>query len=365
MHIRASMRPLSIGLFALAACSRDATPPPVVQPRQPLRDAIGDRDLRTMIAEVASTKACALLEHQFRPLRDKDHPEIANGVLWIRGCKITHRGTAVDVELGASGWTWAEQAKDKLGAKFAVHQYVRFNADILMKGTIDVAYDRETHIASVWFSPSSAPDVKFKTVAGVDVDREGVWSSIIGAVATTIGENPDREGTQEATKVGTHEMTGQLADGLSMTMDLCTGLPRMSLGRPPKGQMGPADAGETRQVPIEIHEGGVMVFPPQLAPHGMSVKVDTKGPVHIGLACEGQAEAAAEQFLAGKPATAKYLAQSLVTGTETLRVGAQSCAVTVIATSASPLDVSFDYARPATETARATGGPMIACERKK
>jgi hypothetical protein len=359
------MRTLSIGLVALIACAHDATPPPPVPPQQPLRDAIGDRDLRTMIAEVASTKACALIEHQFRPLRDKDHPAIANGVLWIRGCKITHRGTAVDFELSGSGWTWAEQVKKQAGAKFAVHQYVRFDVDAVLKGAIDVAYDRETHIASMWFSPSGEPEVKFQPVGDFEVDRKGVWSSIVGGIATVVGQDPDRTGVKEAGKVGTKQMTGQLADGLSMTVDLCTGLPRLSLGRPPKGQMGPADAGETRHVAIEIHEGGMMVFQPQLAPHGMSVKVDAKGPVHIGLACQKQAEQAAGEFLAGKPTTTTYLAQKIVTGTETLAVGAQDCPVIVIATSASPDDVAFDYARPPTETARSAGGPLIACERHK
>jgi hypothetical protein len=359
------MRTLAAALFAIAACAHDAAPPPATPPQQPLRDAMGDQDLRMMIAEVASTKACALIEHQFRSLRDKDHPQIANGVLWIRGCKISHRGTAINFELSGSGWTWADQVKQQAGAKFAVHQYVKFDVDAVLRGAIDVAYDRDTHIASVWFSPSGEPAVKFTTVGGVDVDRKGLWSSIVGGVGTVVGQSPDKKGLKESETIGTHQMTSELSDGLSMTMDLCTGLPRMSLGRPPKGQMGPADAGESRQVPIEMHEGGMMVFQPQLAPHGMSVKIDAKGPVHVGLVCEKDAEAAAAEFLAGKPATTKYLAQKIVTGTETLVVGAQSCPVTVIATAASPETVLFDYARPPAETARATGGPLIACARHK
>jgi hypothetical protein len=169
------MKSLAISLAVLLACAHEAAPPQPEPPRQPLRDALGDRDLRAMIAEVASTKACALIEHQFRPLRDKDHVELANGVLWIRGCKLSHRGTRMQLQLSGSGWTWAEQTKKQAGGTFAVHQYVKFGVAATLTGMIDVAYDRETHIASLWFSPDAAPVVKLDTVGGVEVDREGLW----------------------------------------------------------------------------------------------------------------------------------------------------------------------------------------------
>ena len=51
-----------------------------------------------------------------------------------------------------------------------------------------------------------------------------------------------------------------------MTVNLCTGLSRLTRGRLPKGTMGAAEAGESRRVPVEIEAGGVMYFVgPQLA----------------------------------------------------------------------------------------------------
>jgi hypothetical protein len=350
-------------LAVLASCATTAAPPVEAPPPIPrtVRGAAGDRDLRVMMAEVASAKACALIQGQFRALRDVHQRDTAAGVLWIRDCKLTNDGTKVAFELGGSGWTWADEQKKEAGAKFVVHQYVKFDVTAKLAGSFDIAYAPSTHVASVYFTPTAPPDVTMTTAGKLHVDRDGVWAELLGLVGSAVGENPDAKGADEAAKQGKHEMRDQLADGLSVTVDLCSGLSRMTLGRPPKGELGSADAGETRRVPIEMHDGGLMVFAPQLAPDGMSIDVDAQGPVHVGLACHAQAEAAAEAFVAGKSYTPQFLVEKDVTGKATLRVGAQRCLVSVIARAATPRDVTFDYARPAREIARSTGGPLIRC----
>jgi hypothetical protein len=242
-----------------------------------------------------------------------------------------------------------------------VHEYVKFDVDAKLTGAFDVAYDRGTHVASLWFSPSALPEVHMKTRGDFSVQREGAWAEVIGALGSVVGQDPEKKGAVEAATQGKQEMKGQLADGLSVTVDLCTGLSRMTLGRSPKGQLGAADAGETRTVPIEMHANGLMVFAPQLAPDGVSITVDSKGPVQIGLACRTEADAASIAFLEGRAVTPKFLAQKIVDGKSTLRVGPQRCPVTVIA--AATRDVTFDFARPAHEIAQSTGGPLVACRR--
>ncbi|MFT3696477.1 MAG: hypothetical protein QM831_25275 [Kofleriaceae bacterium] len=353
-----------IALLTIAACSHaDPKPEPAPPPKPPIRDAVGDRDLRAMIAEVASKKACDMIENQFRPLRDKERPDIANGVLWIRTCKLVNSDTKVSLELTGSGWTWADQDKKLAGGKFGVHEYVKFDVTAKLHGAMDVGYDRSSHVASMWFTPDQTPDVSLTPIGNVQVDRESLWARVLGGLGTVTGNNPDKKGTKQAGREGTNQMRTQLGDGMSLTVDLCTGLPRIVLGRPPKGQMGAADAGESGAVPIEMHPGGLMVLAPQLAPDGMSVKVDTNGPVRVGLACQKDAEAVADAFVHDRPVEPRLISDQLVAATTTLKVKAQRCPVTVVAQSTAPVNVTFDVARPATEIATSVGGPMINCKK--
>src|SRR5262245_41943667 len=84
-----------------AACGDDAVPPPpaIAPAKPPIRGAVGDSDLRVMLAELAAAKACAMVKNQFRALRDPERPAVATGILWIRDCEITSRGTAVTFRL--------------------------------------------------------------------------------------------------------------------------------------------------------------------------------------------------------------------------------------------------------------------------
>src|SRR5688572_1547158 len=128
------MRTLVLCGILLAACNRDEpTPPPSPAPavaKPPIRGAAGDRDLRVMLADVASAKACAMIRDQFRGLRAPDRPQLVTGVLWIRACTIANDGLDVTFHLKGHGWQWAQQTKKKAGGSFEVKQYVRFAVDV-------------------------------------------------------------------------------------------------------------------------------------------------------------------------------------------------------------------------------------------
>jgi hypothetical protein len=354
-------------LVLLGACHREPDPPPspstaAATARPPVRDAVGDKSLRVMLAELASSKACALMKGQFRPLRDPQRHDVVTGTLWIRSCEITNQGTRVTFHLAGNGWQWVDQSKRKAGATFVVREYVKFGVDIVMPGALDIAYDDATHVVSLWFSPERS-DVTFHPVGDVAVDRKGTWSSIVGALSSALGSSPEHQAGRQATDQGTQQFHTELADGLAVTINLCTGLSRFNLGRPPRGAMQPADAGESRTVAVELQPGALMVFGPQLAPDGMTIAVDARrGAVRIAMACADKAEQLAEAYVAGQRGEAPYLATADVHGRGRLHVAPQRCPVAVIAR---PLDdtvpTTFDWQRPLDETARSTGGPLIQC----
>ena len=120
-------RPLFL-LFA-PACAQQGDPRlrahtsrpdvPVATPVE--RGASGDADLRVMLAELASAKACEMIRGQFRPLRAPDRADVVTGLMWIRECKVTNVGTSVSLSLAGDGWQWADQQQHKAGGSFSVH----------------------------------------------------------------------------------------------------------------------------------------------------------------------------------------------------------------------------------------------------
>ncbi|TMQ19668.1 MAG: hypothetical protein E6J91_05610 [Deltaproteobacteria bacterium] len=291
-------------LVLLGACHREPDPPPpssqATTAKPPLRGAIGDSALRVMLAELASSKACSMIQGQFRPLRDPERRDVVTGTLWIRRCEITNQGTRVTFHLTGNGWQWADQSKRKAGATFTVREYVKFGVDIEMPGALDIAYDDATHVVSLWFSPERT-DVTFQPVGEVAVDRKGTWSSIVGALSSTFGSSPEHQARHQARDQGTQQFHTDLADGLAVTINLCTGLSRFNLGRPPQGAMQPPDAGESRAVPVELQTGALMVFGPQPAPDGMTIAVDARrGAVRIAMACAEKAEQLTQAYVAGR-----------------------------------------------------------------
>ncbi len=316
-----------------------------------------------MMSELASSKACGLIRNQFRALRATDRPGIATGVLWIRGCDITNDGTKVTFHLTGDGWQWANETKKKAGGTFEVHQYVRFTVDTKIEGAIDIAYDRKSHVVSLWFTPDRLPEVGFEPVGGVEVDRKGTWSSIVGALGSTFAESPEEAAGGEAKKLGTGEMTKQLADGLAVTINLCTGLSRFNLGRQPKGEMQPADVGETKRVPVEIQPGGVMVAGPHLAGNGMTIHAETaQGAVRMTMVCAEHAESLATAFVAGRvPSAVPVLGSVDVRGKAKLHIKPAKCPVVVVVSPLDNVPATYSWLRLPSEIASSTGGPLIQC----
>jgi hypothetical protein len=360
-------------VIVLAACKeqepapaqQQQQPPPAA--KQPERGAAGDGDLRVMLSDLASAKACTMIRGQFRALRAPDRPDIATGVLWIRDCEITNDGTRVTFHLTGNGWQWADQTKTKAGGTFVVRQYVKFSVDTRIHGGLDIAYARQAHVVSLWFTPDGHPDVGFETIGDVDVDRKGTWSSIVGALGSAFADSPETMAEGEAEKLGKGEFTKQLADGLAVTINLCTGLSRFNLGRQPKGEMQPADVGETKRVPVELQPGGVMIAGPQLAGNGMTVHAETtQGAVRMTLVCAEYAENVAIAFMAGRVPTAVPLLGSVdVRGKAKLHIKPTKCLVAVVTSPLDNLPATYSWLRLPSEIAGSTGGPLMHCEKAK
>ena len=349
-----------------ASGAAKAPPRPPAKPAgAPIRGAAGDADLRIMLAELASAKACEQIRGHFQALPAASRPEVMSGDLWIHGCRITNAGTKTKFHLEGSGWQWIDEHTKTAGATFALHQYVRFGVTATIAGMLDVGYDPGSHVASIWFSMRGDPEVHFTPIGKLDVDAEDVWSSVLGAATSLVANSPEASAKQDVVKQGAADFKKQFSEGISVTVDLCSGLTRSGLGHTPRGKMGAPGVGETRQIAVELQPGGLMIFGPQSASEGMTIEADVpKGTVHLVLACNDQAEALAKTFLEGRALPrGSVLAGRDVRGRATIRTGAARCPVSLVAELAPGASeaVTLNWRRPAAEAARSTGGPMIDC----
>jgi hypothetical protein len=352
----------------LVACesSRAAAPqsPPQVTASTPAdAGTADDTGVRMLLADLASSKACDLIRGGFHGLRAPDHPDVVTGVLWVRDCKITSTGARVALRIKGNGWLWVDQTKRKGGGTFTVRQYVRFGIDTTIGGVLDLGYDHDTHVASLWLTPDREPAVKFTTLGEINVDAEGAWSSFVGALGNTFATSPQDVAEAKVKSQGTQAIEAELATGLAVTLDLCTGLSRFHLLRPPKGQMGIAGIGETLRVPVEVQPGGVIIIGPQLASHGMTIRAEAeKGAVRLTLVCAEQAEKVAAEFMAGRvPSRVPVLGSVDVQTRARLEIPTASCPVAVVASPLGNAPARFAWERPTSEIARSMGGPLMQC----
>jgi hypothetical protein len=320
----------------------------------PVRGAAGDDDVRVMLTELVSAQACEQIRGHFQALPASGRPNVMSGLLWIRGCRITNVGTKVKFRLEGNGWQWIDEERKKGGGTFSIRQYVRFG----VVATI-------SHVASIWFSLQGDPDVQFTPIGKLDVDAEGAWSSVLGAAASLVATSPGASASENAEEQGLAQFRKRLKEGLSVTVDLCTGTIRSGIGHTARGQMGPAGVGETKDITVELQPGGVMVFGPQAASHGMTVNADvSKGTARLLLVCNAQAEAMAKAFLEGRDVPrGSVLASRDVRGKATLRTGAARCPVSLVTTlpPGTSESATLSWRRPAAEAATSSGGPLIDC----
>jgi hypothetical protein len=296
---------------------------------------VADPHFRELLTAIADSRACQEVRNTFHSLRSSDSPDTVTGDLWIRECNIESHGTHLKFHFAGDGWQRVDQSTKKAGAKFSVNEYVRFHASATLEGTLDLAYEPKTHIATLWFKPTRSPDVTFEPVGKVDVDAHGLWSSIIGEIATVIGKAPGKEARKQVEQQGQEAFASKLDDGMTITFNACSGSTRSQFGLLEPGTEAPLDVGDTTQVEVELKKGGVLAFGPEFATRPVSIDVRaSSGPVHVEAACAAEAEKLTKAYVAGEPLPQiQTIAAADVTGHRALALAKPRCPFVVIARS--------------------------------
>lgn len=155
--------------------------------------------------------------------------------------------------------------------------------------------------------------------------------------------------------------------GFAVTINLCTGLSRAHLGRPPRGDMGDADVGETRRVFVELEPNGVMLIGPQRAGAGLTLRATaTRGAAEISIVCAKHAATVAAELMDGQiKSTVPTLGHVEVRTQQHLEIEPTTCPVVVMVRPLGNEPARVAWERPTAEIARSSGGPLIHCPTKR
>lgn len=228
----------------LVACG-DPPPPAELAPIEaPTRNAAGDASLRRMVAEMAEHGACDALADAFMPLPEAgDGPEgrrRVGGRLWVSDCRVERTDDALRVTLGGRGWQFVDEVgAGPLGTSFAVRGTVRFEMSVTLEGELDVRYDAPTRRAQVIVTPRPGARVRVTPIGAVPVAPTGGWSQLLGGIGGLFGVSPQAQAREQLEAQAGARLRNELARGLTISLDLCSGQVQPTLGALAEGEAPP------------------------------------------------------------------------------------------------------------------------------
>ncbi|HEY1955851.1 MAG TPA: hypothetical protein VGH28_09560 [Polyangiaceae bacterium] len=324
------MKPFSVtrmirlaGALAVVGCGGAARPADVPT-NAPQRMATANLDVRRLVLEMARSKACSQLEGKWLglPGQTTDKLEGADGGLsssWgrlqIRDCKSTATDDTLSLSFGGVGWTWVDQKSGSVGVK----QYVYLTATVEMTSALDIGYDPQAKIASVWLTPTEPLKAHVQALGTIKLIGDGFFGQLEKAAATALGVDPK----QQVAAQGAKTFEDALRKGMTMTFDTQSQQIDLLLAPLPNGVV------PKRPMPLlarpwllnerqEVFPGGVQFSGPyDPAPAiELDAKWESGGPAHYGMVCATDATSAADALARGdKPSLVLQSTGDLSSGT--------------------------------------------------
>jgi hypothetical protein len=308
--------------------------------------------VEALLYDVLAHMGCRELEGRYVGLSAAEGGDGADvprvGLLWIESCNGESRAAdGVQIELGGRGIRYVDRETEKLGARFAVSQYVPFRYSMTLVGRISVRYAREQQVATVRFLTSAPVEASVQPLREPDVAAKGVWADLLGSAGALIGKSQGAEAVDTMEEEGPQELRDELGAGLSVAVDLCTGQEYITLGRLARGEL-PEQPFEARgrrfalNERVRLHPHGLDLAGPVDQPGPLTVEVDVEqGPgVRLRAICLEEARRLAEAFMSEDPAVPEVRALAELVARpgarQKLDVPAADCPVVIVGRSADP-----------------------------
>jgi hypothetical protein len=205
----------------------------------------------------------------------------AGGRWLVEECQASASNGVLALRLGGLGWKWVNEARDEN----RVRQHVYFSATVDLEGSLQLAYDPRSRVASVFMLP--------KTEASVSpaLPVRATAENFVGGFLDLFVDADEYARAAVATE-GSSQFRQQLSQGITVTFDVARAQPDVNIGpRLPAGMVPsrPFHGNDPwllneRQA---LHQGGLLVagpYPPGV-PALLDVVVEGGGPLRFRVAC--------------------------------------------------------------------------------
>lgn len=305
------------GLAVLCVACGSASAPAAHAP-PPTRTAVQDEGVRRLLLDTATGQVCPRTKNRFLGVPSAaEHPLCGTASQWpcvagrwlVQTCNPKGDGQALNLQVYGVGWTWVDQRREKYFADFTVRQHVYFTATASVQGALDVAYDDQRRIASVWLTPTAAPQADFHPITTINAQPDGVLARFYDTVA----RGKVQKGAQDAAEqTGREKFLQALSRGATITYNTSTLQLDLQLGYLANGAVpqrpfpSPRWLVNERQ---ELHPGGVQIAGPFpfMRAASLDVVVEQGVDVQFTTACADAAQALVGQLASGQPQVAGLL----------------------------------------------------------
>lgn len=304
-ELRSGLAVLFIG------CGTAPTPPPAPPPT---RTAVQDAGVRRLLLDTATGQVCPRTKNRFLGVPSAaEHPLCGTASQWpcvagrwlVQTCDPRGDGQALTLQVYGVGWTWVDQTREKYLADFSVRQHVYFSAIASIQGALDVAYDEQRRVASVWLTPTGSPQADFRPITAINAQPDG----LLARVYNTLARGKVQKGAQDAAEqTGREKFLQALSRGATITYNTSTLQLDLQVGYLANGAVprrpfpSPRWLVNERQ---ELHPGGVQIAGPFpfMRAVSLDVVVEQGSDVQFTTACADAAQALVSQLASGQPAT--------------------------------------------------------------
>lgn len=307
-------------IATLAICSNAA----LIAPKA-IAEKTNNNGLSALMSDVVSQRICDNIKGKFRTLESEgqDGKTAVTGSLWLRDCSarsVPEKPDQFKVTMAGQGWRWLYREKEKLNAEFEVSEVVQFDVDISLTLGTTFQYDPQERRLTAWFVPQAEPQVKFTSTGDVEVDKEGLWATVLAGTASLALQSPDRKADQKLEEKGAKKLRDRFDDGISFAKDLCSGHTVTELAHRSKAEL----FKQLEQQPnyektnVVLHPNGLVLSGPYDADRAeLSFKLGSPdGAIEASLLCYDDASHWAEAVASGKalPKTSHLARKSMTAG---------------------------------------------------
>ncbi len=274
-------------------------------------------DMETMMADVVAPRICDALRGTFIGLPGEGgHAGPESGLdptvgrWWVRDCSSRSHDGVLDLAIGGTGWTWVD--RESMG--FRVQQYLRFDATASFTARMEIAYDHNARIVTIWMrpltdDPAHALQAHVEPRGLVQAHATGAFSGVLGGLLSMTGSSADDRARQQVTDEGSQRLHDRFASGMTVTyamdsqqMDFMVGaLERGQVPVRPYGAETGISAWSVNQR-LSVFPGGLDVIGPIDTSHGnqrFEMELEEGGAVYVDAVCQADFERFYDTVLQG------------------------------------------------------------------